>query len=57
MHGHPLVMLHKERGTKRDESTLHKRFSMCRAEGEWFRPTPALLEYVDSRKRLGGKRS
>ena len=29
---------------------MHKRFSMCRAEGEWFRPTKALLEHIQTRK-------
>ena len=50
--GRPLVLLHYERGTKQDESALHRRFASARIRGEWFTPTPNILDYVKNRKSV-----
>jgi hypothetical protein len=35
-------------GTTLDESRLHARFACDLERGEWFRPSPELLAYIDS---------
>lgn len=35
------------------EKTLHDRFSHLRVRGEWFRPEPELIEYIESVKHKG----
>lgn len=34
-------------GSQADERALHARFASDRVRGEWFRPSPALLLYID----------
>ena len=34
-------------GKEEDEAQLHKNFSALRMNGEWFRPDPVLLEFVE----------
>jgi hypothetical protein len=41
-------------GGMREERVLHERFASARAEGEWFRPVPDLLAYIDSLRSVGG---
>lgn len=35
-------------GKRRDEQRLHLRFAKLRHKGEWFRPAPELLAFIDS---------
>lgn len=37
-------------GSRQDERIMHERFAGDRVAGEWFRPSPALVEYVDALK-------
>lgn len=37
-------------GSREKEIELHKRFSRLRVRGEWFRPEPELLNYIESIK-------
>jgi hypothetical protein len=41
-----LVVLFTMDGTRQDETNLHERFSASRECGEWFRPTPDLLQFI-----------
>lgn len=46
----PLVFLGYIQGTQREEHELHRRFfkTRLRKDGEWFAPSPDLLEYINS---------
>jgi len=44
----PLVVLKTIPGTKEDESRLHIAFRDAHSHREWFRPTEALLAYINS---------
>lgn len=35
-------------GTKEEESALQERFSEARIRGEWYRPVPELMSYIES---------
>lgn len=37
-------------GTFSDERTIHERFKEARTQGEWFRPTPELLAFIEANK-------
>lgn len=39
-------------GDKPDELRLHARFRDFRIDGEWFRPEPQLLDFIDSLRRV-----
>lgn len=43
----PLLLIS---GTRHDEQAWHKRFAGARVRGEWFRPTPELLQAIDDLK-------
>jgi hypothetical protein len=45
--GRRMVVLHHEAGSRRLERETHRRFARLRLLGEWFRPEPELLEYID----------
>ena len=44
----PLTLLVDVPGTAAEERRLHDRFGAARIRGEWFRPTPELLELVEA---------
>jgi hypothetical protein len=46
-----LTLLHFEPGTLDRERELYRRFSALRVRGEWFRPAPELVEFIDRQKR------
>lgn len=46
--GSPLLLLATMSGTRTDESRLHHRFKRYRLRGEWFRPAPELLQFIDN---------
>jgi Meiotically up-regulated gene 113 len=37
-------------GQRDDEQALHQRFAAARLEGEWFRPVPELLAFIEAQK-------
>lgn len=39
-------------GDKPDELRIHGRFREARLDGEWFRPVPELLDFIDSLRRV-----
>ena len=41
-----LIVLFTMDGTRQDEKNLHERFSASCECGEWFRPTPELLQFI-----------
>lgn len=43
----PLKLLRSVPGTQDDEQQLHRRFSGLLVRGEWFRPEPELLAFID----------
>lgn len=43
----PLRLIGAVPGTKTDESRLHTRFSAAWVQGEWFRPVPELLAFIE----------
>jgi hypothetical protein len=43
----PLVCLKITKGDKDDERLLHDRFKHAWSHGEWFKPTPDLLNFID----------
>lgn len=49
----PIELLAAFPGTVQDERALHARFADARACGEWFNPTPELLDYVATLKPEG----
>jgi hypothetical protein len=49
-----LVVLFTMDGTRQDETNLHERFSASRECGEWFRPTPDLLQFIIREADLRG---
>lgn len=42
----PLYLRLKLQGGKEEERALHKHFKHIRMSGEWFRATPALLQFI-----------
>lgn len=48
---YPLVVLATRPGTAKDEHALHRRFQKLRIQGEWFRPGPALVQFVSDLQR------
>lgn len=44
---HLLVVLAVVNGDRRVEQSLHARFARARIRGEWFRPVPELLAYIE----------
>ena len=51
---HPLHLLSTVDGTKETETELHIRFDRCRISGEWFRPSPEIIEFVASSSDSSG---
>lgn len=49
-------VLATEPGSEVLESRLHEKFAHLREHGEWFRPEPDLLEYVEEVKRRARRR-
>jgi len=45
-HADKLFLLATAIGTLRDEALCHKRFEAYRMQGEWFRPSEALIGYI-----------
>lgn len=45
---HTVKLLATMRGNFQVESLLHRLFAYARIRGEWFRPVPELLEYIES---------
>lgn len=43
----PLRLLGAVPGVREDETALHERFARFRIGGEWFRPEPELLSFID----------
>ena len=46
MGGEPIVLLAYTPGARQAETELHQRFQQQRRHGEWFSPSPELLEIV-----------
>jgi hypothetical protein len=44
----PLELVAVVPGNTTDEAALHDRFNDARDHGEWFRPVPELLEFIDA---------
>ncbi len=44
----PVELIGKIAGSLADERALHARFADHRLNGEWFRPAPELIEYVEA---------
>jgi len=47
---HPIDLLATMDGNREIESIMHARFAHARTHGEWFRPVPELLAYIESIK-------
>jgi hypothetical protein len=45
--GRPVRLLATLEGNREVESAIHHRFRLARIRGEWFRPAPELLKYMD----------
>ena len=45
-HPHKLTLLATAPGTKQMEKALHLRFRQYQLEGEWFKPSQELLDYI-----------
>lgn len=45
---HDLHVLKLLSGGRQEETDLHHKFAKDRIKGEWFRPSPELLEYINS---------
>lgn len=50
-HHDALELMASTPGDISSERTLHKRFSASRVSGEWFSPSPELIEFIDTIKR------
>jgi len=48
---HSLTLLAAIDGDRKLESSLHSRFASACIRGEWFRPVPELLAYIEEAKR------
>ncbi len=48
----PIKIISTINGDRSVESGLHRRFSKCRAHGEWFHATPELMDYINKTKDL-----
>lgn len=46
--GAALTLLKSYAGTTGDEQRVHDRFRHLRIEGEWYRPAPELLSFIES---------
>jgi hypothetical protein len=49
----PLAILALAPGAPVEEHRLHRRFDSDRYRREWFKPSPALLDYIDGVKATG----
>lgn len=47
-----LAILHSIEAQRRHEADLHERFKHLRVTGEWFRPEPELLRFIEVMKQL-----
>ncbi len=47
-HAVPVCVLLSLSGDEADERRLHARFAHLRMSGEWFRPEPELLSFIES---------
>jgi hypothetical protein len=47
-----LSVLHHLPAQRRHEADLHERFKHLRVTGEWFRPEPELLRFIEVMKQL-----
>lgn len=45
--GRSIRLLVAVRGTRDDESVTHQQFKHARLDGEWFRPVPDLVLYIE----------
>lgn len=50
--GHPLRVLGIHPGNRQIEARVHALFAAERVEGEWFRPSRALLRYIEEHTTL-----
>lgn len=52
-----LILMKTIEGEKEAEAALHARFASCQLEGEWFKPTDELLEFIKGKdhRLLDGK--
>lgn len=48
----PLRILRTIQGGRSREQSIHGRFQNDRLKGEWFRPTPELLEYIATAREI-----
>jgi hypothetical protein len=46
-HQRPLTIIGKVPGTTDDERAAHKKFSHLRLDGEWFKPEPELMAFIE----------
>lgn len=53
----PLEVAGTVKGDRATEREFHQRFATARSHGEWFRPTPALMAYVNRLDPLRDKRN
>ena len=50
-----LTMLTFGKSRKNEEARLHERFSESCIRGEWFRPTPELIQFIDDFSKERGR--
>lgn len=48
-----LELIGRMKGTMEDEKLIHARFLDSRLEGEWFRPSPMILDFIEKHNETG----